>query len=327
MYMFKNLMEGGTRKETTIKSYESRLKTLNGGKELDNLAFLYNYDGILEQIQKYKPTTQRNFIIAIVSVLKPIKVMKSMYDKYSKLLEEYNTELKTNNYKSETQKDNWIDQESVVKVYEDLYESVYPIIASRTSFSGKLDNKSNPIRRPTAVSITEKDFNKITQLILLSLFVLQQPRRLLDYVTMVIVRKIPKNMNKDLNYYDITNSKMYFNNYKTSSTYNTQEVDVPEKLQELLKCYINIHPIKLTAKNQIYLLCNYDGSKINNVSTLTRILNKIFMNSVGKKISSNLLRNIYLTNEFKPQNDKLNNTAYNMGTSPSTIQNIYIKNG
>ena len=77
MYMLKNLIDGGNRKEATLKSYVSRLKTLNGGKEVDNLAFLYNYDGIIEKIQNYKITTQRNFIIAIVSVLKPIKVMKS----------------------------------------------------------------------------------------------------------------------------------------------------------------------------------------------------------------------------------------------------------
>jgi hypothetical protein len=231
-----------------------------------------------------------------------------MYDKYSKLLEQYNTELKTNNYKSETQKDNWIDQDEVVKVYEKLYEEVYPILC-------------NPKK-----NITEKDFNNITQLILLSLFVLNAPRRLLDYLSMVIVKKLPKEMDKSLNYYDITNGIFYFNNYKTSGTYNTQSVEVNDRLQEILKCYINIHPEKLTAKNQIFLLCNYDGSKINNVSTLTRILNKIFMNAVNKKVSSNLLRNIYLTDTFKPQNDKLNNTAYNMGTSSSTIQNIYIKN-
>lgn len=306
--MFKNLIDGGNRKESTIKSYESRLKTLNNGKDVDNLAFLYNYDVILEKIQKYKITTQRNFIISIVSVLKNTKTMKSMYDKYSKLLDHYNTELKTNNTKSETQKDNWISQEEVIKVYDELYNQVYPILCNK---------KTN---------ITENNFNKITQLILLSLFVLQQPRRLLDYLNMVIVKKSPKEMDKDLNYFDVSNGIMYFNNYKTSGTYKTQEVPVNERLQELLKCYINIHPTKLIAKNQIYMLCNYDGTKINNVSTLTRILNKIFMSSVGKRISSNLLRNIFLTSEFKPQNDKLNNVAYNMGTSASTIQNVYIKN-
>jgi hypothetical protein len=307
MDTFKNLMEGGNRKQTTIDSYERRLKTLNNGEELDNLSFLYDYDVILEKIQKYKITTQRNFIIAIVSVLKNIKTMKSMYDKYSKLLDQYNTELKTNNTKSETQKDNWISQDDVVKVYNELYDQVYPILCNK---------KSN---------ITENNFNRITQLILLSLFVLQQPRRLLDYLSMVIVRKLPKEMDKELNYYDVSNGVMYFNNYKTSGTYNTQEVDVNERLQELLKCYISIHPTKLTAKNQIYMLCNYDGSKINNVSTLTRILNKIFMNAVGKRISSNMLRNIFLTDTFKTDINKLNNVAYNMGTSPDMVKNVYVK--
>jgi hypothetical protein len=122
--MFKNLMEGGNRKQTTIDSYERRLKTLNNGEELDNLSFLYDYDVILEKIQKYKITTQRNFIIAIVSVLKNVKTMKSMYDKYSKLLEQYNTELKTNNVKSESQKENWISQDEVIKVYDELYNQM-----------------------------------------------------------------------------------------------------------------------------------------------------------------------------------------------------------
>jgi len=308
MSMFKNLMEGGTRKQATTDGYERRLITLNDGKPLDNLAFLYNYDGIVEKIQqKYKLTTQRNFIISIVSVLKKVKVMKSMYDKYSKLLEEYNNTLKTNNTKTDVQKENWISQDEVIKVYTNLYENIYP----------NLCKKSN---------ITENTFSKITQLILLAVFVLQQPRRLLDYKNMVLVRKMPKTMDTNLNYGDITNSKMYFNNYKTSKTYKMQEVPISVELQELLKCYISIHPVKLTTKNYIYLLCNYDGSPINNTTTLTRILNKIFMEYTGKKVSSNLLRNIFLTDTFKTDNDKLNQVANNMGTSASTIQNVYIKN-
>jgi len=308
MSMFKNLMEGGNRKQETTDGYERRLITLNDGKPLDNLAFLYNYDEIVEKIQqKYKITTQRNFIISIVSVLKNVKVMKNMYDKYSKLLEEYNNTLKTNNTKTDVQKENWITQDEVIKVYTNLYENVYP----------NLCKKSN---------ITENTFSKITQLILLAVFVLQQPRRLLDYKNMVLVRKMPKTMDTNLNYADITTGMFYFNNYKTSKTYKTQEVPISVELQELLKCYISIHPVKLTTKNYIYLLCNYDGSPINNTTTLTRILNKIFMEYTGKKVSSNLLRNIFLTDTFKTDNDKLNQVANNMGTSVGTIQNVYIKN-
>jgi hypothetical protein len=299
-------LEGGNRKQSTIDSYERRLRILHEGKDVDNLAFLYDYNVILEKLEKYKPTTQRNFIIAIVSALKHIKVMKSAYDYYSQLLEKYNNELKQNNTKSSTQKDNWINQNEVIEVYKKLYEEIYPILCKK--------------------NITEKDFNKIIQLILLSLFVLQEPRRLSDYMNMVIVKKLPKIQNTDLNYYDITNGIFYFNNYKTSGTYKQQSVEVNDKLQELLKCYVKVHPHKLTTKNHIYMLCNYNGEPFKVSSQLTRILNKIFMNYCDKKISINLLRNIYLTETFKPQHDKLNDTAYNMGTSSNMIQNTYIKN-
>lgn len=301
-------LSGGNRKQSTIDSYERRLRVLHGGKPVDNLAFLYDYDVILEKIQKYKPTTQRGFIISIVSVLKDVKTMKSMYEKYSKLLEQYNQELRTNNTKSESQKNNWISQEDVHNVYNQLYEDVEPILCTKKS------------------TITESDWSKITELIILSLFVLQPPRRILDYMIMYIVKKLPKSMNREINYMDISSRVMYFNNYKTSNTYKTQEVDISERLYTLISCYIKIHPLRLTNTSHIPLLCDYEGNPFTTSSQITKILNKIFIRYVGKKISINLLRNIFLTDKFKPQNDKLNETAHDMGTSSSMIQSTYIKN-
>jgi hypothetical protein len=49
------------------------------------------------------------------------------------------------------------------------------------------------------------------------------------------------------------------------------------------------------------------------------------MEAVGKKISSNLLRNIFLTDLFKTDINKLETTAYNMGTSPNMVKNTYVK--
>lgn len=308
MDLIQTLTEGGNRKKSTIDSYERRLRVLNSGKPVDNLAFLYDYDVVLEKIQKYKLTTQRGFIIAIVSVLKDVKVMKSMYDKYSKLLEHYNSELKNNNTKSETQKDNWISQEEVYKVYTQLYDLVYPILCSK---------KSN---------ITEPIFNQITELIVLSLFVLQSPRRILDYLIMYVVKKMSKNDDKEINYLDLSNQLFLFNNYKTSSTYKTQEVDVSDKLFTIIQCYLKIHPVKLLAKNKIPLLCNFKGESFTSGTQITRILNKIFVRYTGKRISVNLLRNIFLTNKFKPQMDQLDTTAHDMGTSSNMIQTTYVKN-
>jgi hypothetical protein len=306
MDLFEHL-SGGSRKQSTIDSYERRLRVLNEGRHVDNLAFLYNYDVILEKIQKYKMATQRGFIIAIVSVLKDVKTMKSMYEKYSKLLEYYNHEMKNNNTKSETQKDNWITQEEVEEVYNKLYAEVYPILCSKKK------------------SITALDWSKITDLLILSLFVLQPPRRILDYMIMYIVKKLPKQMDPEINYLSLATNTFYFNNYKTSGTYKTQEVVVSDRLQEILDCYIKIHPLKITAKIGIPILCNYNGEPFKVSSQITKILNKIFMRYTGKKISINLLRNIFLTNKFKPQMDELDTTAYNMGTSPDMVKNVYVK--
>jgi hypothetical protein len=310
-------LSGGNRKQSTIDSYERRLRVLHGGKPVDNLAFLYDYDVILEKIQKYKPTTQRGFIISIVSVLKDVKTMKSMYEKYSRLLEQYNRELKNNNTKSEVQKNNWISQEEVHTVYNKLYEDVEPILCY--SQEGRIRTASKKS------TITETDWCKITELIILSLFVLQSPRRILDYMIMYIVKKLPKNINREINYLDLSTRTFYFNNYKTSGTYKTQEVNISDKLYSLINCYIKLHPLKLTATTPIPLLCDYEGKPFNTSSQITKILNKIFMRYAGKKISVNLLRNIFLTDKFKPQMNELENIATQMGTSPGMIQNTYIK--
>ena len=300
-------LSGGNRKQSTIDSYERRLRVLHGGKPVDNLAFLYDYDVILEKIQKYKPTTQRGFIISIVSVLKDVKTMKSMYEKYSRLLEQYNRELKNNNTKSEAQKDNWISQEEVHTVYNKLYEDVEPILCSKKS------------------TITEIDWSRITELIILSLFVLQSPRRILDYMIMYIVKKLPKSMNREINYMDISTRVMYFNNYKTSNTYKTQEVDISDKLYSLINCYIKLHPLKLTATTYIPLLCDYEGNPFNTSNQITKILNKIFMRYAGKRISVNLLRNIFLTDMFGSKITQLENIATQMGTSANMATSQYIK--
>lgn len=307
MNLIEHLQIGGSRKQSTIDSYERRLRVLHNGKAVDNLAFLYDYDVILDKIQKYKITTQRGFIIAIVSSLKEVKTMRPMYEKYSKLLEHYNMELKNNNSKSDVQKDNWISQEEVYMVYNQLYETVEPLLCSK---------KSN---------ITEIDFVKITELIVLSLFVLQPPRRILDYLIMYVVKKTPKELDKDINYLDITKRLFYFNNYKTSTTYNTQEVGVTDRLYSILVCYLKIHPLKLTVSTKIPLLCDYQGTPFTTGNQITRILNKIFIRYTNKKISVNMLRSIFLTNKFKPQMDELDTTAHDMGTSSNMIQNTYVK--
>ena len=50
--------------------------------------------------------------------------MKKNYDEYFELLKSFNDNLKVNNEKTITQEKNWITQEEVLKIHNDLKEDV-----------------------------------------------------------------------------------------------------------------------------------------------------------------------------------------------------------
>ena len=53
----------------TIVIYFKKLKKLNGNRPMHDFKFLYQPNKIVNFIQNYAETTQRNFIIAVVSAL------------------------------------------------------------------------------------------------------------------------------------------------------------------------------------------------------------------------------------------------------------------
>ena len=297
----KEILTGGA---ATANAYTSRLRTLNGGvTPTTDYYFLEDINHIMSFLEKnYKPNTQRNFIIAIVSTLKKISGKHQLYEEYSKIMDQMNSDLRINNTRSQVQQENWISQDEVKEVYTNLYRQVHPILFS----------KSSP-------SIS--DWEQIIHLVTLALYTQQPPRRLNDYLFMVIVRKLPKQMNMSTNYFDLTSKTFYFNNFKTSGTYSTQSVKCSDELFALLTQYIKKHPLKLLAGSQIPLLCTMDGNPLPRANVITRILNKVF----GKQISVSMLRSIYITDKFAPQQQSMEQTATDMGTSVGTMQNNYIK--
>jgi hypothetical protein len=262
----------------------------------------------MDKIKDFKPSTQRNYIISIVSALKHVPTMHSMFEMYSKIMDEMNTALKKNNTKSDVQKDNWVSQEEIQQVFEKLSNETVDKFCSKRKH------------------VTELDWEKIIETVILALYVLQPPRRILDYNSMIIVKKLPKELDKNINYYDLSTDTFYFSNYKTSRTYKTQSFKAPSKLATILECYSKIHPIKFT-KEQIGLplLCKYNGSMFDKSYSITRILNRIFKRELGKKISVNMLRSIFLTDKFGPKVTQLQDIATAMGTSSDMISHQYVK--
>lgn len=204
-------------------------------------------------------------------------------DEYRKEMMRVADEVRVQNDKQEKttkQQENWMDWEEVLQHYALLYKRVLPLW--------------------TKTKLTPAETDALMDVVLLSMYVLVPPRRSTDYAKFKL-RDI--DTSKD-NY--LGKGKLIFNDYKTDKTYGRQEVKVPPKLKTILNKWATKH-------NNDYLLFDRQGRPLTN-SKITLRLNRIFE---GKKISSSMLRHIYLTHLYRdmPALRQMEDTAKDMGHS------------
>ena len=294
---------------SSVKLYLRNLEKLNDNQPLKNLNFLKDSNAIVEKLQHYKENTKRGYFISITSVLsldKSTKAKQKLYDEYFKLMMEKNKELKKEegtNTKTETQVENWISWSEVEQKWDGLKKKV-------ESFK-------------TLKELTEHQYNSLLQFVILSLYVCLPPRRN-EYQNMMIVKSATATSPTDKNYYDLDNKRFIFNKYKTQKKEGQKIVDIPETLQGVLSTYIKYHPLikgKITKKFQpVTFLVYQDGTPLDKVNSITRILNKVF----GKKVGSSMLRHIYLSNKYGDVNEEQKADADIMGHSVDMARD-YIK--
>lgn len=277
--------------DSSKKLYTHNLKKLNDGNEIKNLNFLKKTELIEEKLNKLKPNTMRSYLIAIVSVLKGRDKYSKTKNFYYEKMMEMNTALRDNTDKTQKEENNWLNQDEINEKFNDLYKIVDEIGNKRKLKTGQYD--------------------KLLDCLILGLYVTMPPRRNLDYVKMVVSED---GDDKELNYYH--NGVMYFNRYKTSKTYNQQTAEVPDELIKVIKLYLKFKP-----KESNWFLINNKGNNIDTSVEMTRRLQNIF----GRKISSSMLRKIYLTDKYSENAEGLKADASKMGTSVNTINNNYIK--
>jgi integrase len=286
-------------RDSSKNIYIKNIQRLNDNQEVIDLNFLKNTDTIMDRLKKYKPNSQRTYLISIVSTLKDQKGFEECFKFYYNEMMKLNKELKINNTKSDTQKENWISQAEVIQTFNNLLEQTKPLFNLK--------------------KLNEEEYKNLLNLIVLGLYVLQPVRRNKDYQLMLVI-KSTKDFDdnyKDYNYW--MDGWFLFYNYKTKGTYSLQEIPVSQELKEILRLYIKLHPLRKQKK--FPLLVDHEGNPLLQVNSITRILNKIFK----KKIGVSMLRNIYLTDKFKEPMQELKDTAMAMGTSSNTIQNNYVK--
>jgi len=294
--------------DSSIKLYLRNLDKLNDDLPIKNLKFLENFEEIIKKLEKYKPNTKRGYLISIVSVLstqlenkKMLKLHKKYYDEMMKI----NTEIKETptNEMSHQQSENWLEWSEVMEKYKTLNLLVNKFVGDKV--------------------ISEAKYNLLLSLMVLSLYIFNSPRRNKDYSHMNIIR--PYKNEVDKNYLDYDNKKFIFNVYKTAKTEGQKIMDISDELYEVINLYLKHHPLlkgkKMSKKIDIPFLVYYDGTEFTADNCITRILNKVFH---PKKVSSSLLRHIFITKEFGAENKKMEKVASEMGHTVAT-QKAYIK--
>jgi integrase len=295
--------------ESSVKLYLRNLEKLNDNHPLKNLTFLKDVPKITGKLADYKDNTKRGYLISVTSVLsldKTSKPKQKLYEAYFTLMMDKNKELKaeeSSNTKSETQEKNWLTWEEVEKHWNDLKQKVDSFASSK--------------------ELNEHQYNTLLQFVVLSLYVCLPPRRN-EYQKMVVSAKATETSPTDTNYLDVDGHRMIFNQYKTAKKEGQSILPLPESLWCILSVYLKHHPLikgKITKKFQpVPFLVYADGKPLDQVNSITRILNKTF----GKKVGSSMLRHIYLSSKYGDINEQQKKDAESMGHSVDMARD-YIK--
>jgi hypothetical protein len=305
LQLAKKLQEERKIAESTATQYLQTLFKLNGSKSFNNLAWTKKYEEVQGRIDTYAESTRGNQYMVLCSALSIFQdkaTYKAAYnywkDKMMEARKERNS--KPIHEKSEKQEENWITWEEVDKKKQELKEACSSFLSTK--------------------HITASQFDKLQQYLVLCLYTDIQPRRNQDYLEMYVVKKLGKEYPTDKNFYDIATQRFIFNKYKTAKKWKEQVETVPESLQQALRCYLAHHPLAKGKTKEFKLLVKPDGTPLNTVNSITRILNKIF----GKKIGSSMLRHVFLSSKYGSVVEEMEKDSAAMGHS-TTQQKEYIK--
>lgn len=276
---------------STIKTYCSLLKSFfnkHHPKDTElNINWFDKQEELIALLSEKPASTRKTTYAALIAISKDNEQYKKALLDDGKTYQEFiDTQTKT-----DKQEENWKSFDEIKQIYESAQNVVKPLLNKKSQLDAK-------------------EYNQVQDFIILSLTsgYWFSPRRSSDWIYMKI-----KDVNKtDDNF--IEKNKFVFNKYKTAKFYDKQEVEIPKGLKLILNKYIKINPYD-------YLITDNTGKPLS-APRLTQKLNGIF----GNKISTSMLRHIYLTSKLKdaPAIKELQNLAAEMGNSPTQVME-YVK--
>jgi integrase len=281
--------------DSSVKTYASLLKNLyfkdesNKGKDI-MVDWFKNAEKVLPLLKEKTPQTRKTNLAAIIVLLDgkaPKEYISMMNEDADKTKENYEKQ-----EKSEKQEENWIDYDDIVALWNARYKKVKTML----------------------YNTEPKDKREIQELVKFMAMTLTggiffEPRRS-EWIYVKVRNYDPKTEN----YLDLKNNQFVFHKYKTAKSLGTERITFPKEFKAILTRYLKFI-------DNDYLIFNARNDPMTNVN-LTQVLNGIY----GKKLSTSMLRHIYLSHKFKdmPSLKEMNATAASMGHSVETMLE-YIK--
>lgn len=296
--------------ESTRQNYMRYLQKLNGDKPLTSLQFLVDYKGVIKSIDGLDRSTSMKLGIlsAIQTVLKNVEDStldtEKLYMRYSSAMDRHAQirDGKNPNEKTKKQDANWMTFKEIEEKRDELEE--------------KIDDMGM-IERASVIGT-----NKLIRWLLLCLYTQSPPRRNNDYLYMRIVNANfdVADLKEEFNYYMVREKVFYFNVYKTAKIYSRQKVKVSKELAANIEKYMELNPYIDRDEPIQPMLISISGVP-DNSNFITRQLNS----ALGKKVSSSMIRHIYLTDKYGDIKQEMDRVALDMGHSTGE-QGRYIKN-
>jgi hypothetical protein len=197
----------------SLKTYVSILSNIYKAMKGEGVVefFSDNVNDIIKFMETKNNQTKKTSLSALFVLTKKDGYREVMM----KIMAEVNATYKEQT-KTTKQEDNWMSEDEVKKVYEDLLQKATTMLSTKAVFND----------------------SKFIQFLLVSFLsgAVMPPRRSQDYGEMKIRNYDPKVDNY------FKGNKFYFNIYKTSKTYGLQTLDVPKPLSTLIKKWVKLNP-------------------------------------------------------------------------------------
>ena len=257
-------------------------------------------------LELYASPTKRNYLNAIIVAQKGVGgADQALIETYEALRDQYHDEyLATQKTLTPKQETNWVPWSSILQVVE-AYKKTYTDLEPEG---------------PAAFKI-------LSELVLLLLYTEMPPIRN-DYGNVKLISRenykvLPTSAKAGLNMLVMTGEEpSYFvlNEYKTSKTFGEVEIAIPPSVKKWIKLWLMYNEtgwLLIGGRNKTTPL----GS-----NGITIKLRAIFKKHLGKNISTNMLRHIYVSERYGTTLAAMNEDAVAMLHDQKTQQKVYIKN-